>query len=104
VLYYPWWSATTTQAAGTITTGGTFQTALAASTGRHGCLIQNQSSHVMFVYMGTLANATEAKSYQITALGGVKDTFPCNQGPFVLTDAVNITTSANSDPYVVLSW
>lgn len=103
-LFFPWVPTTTTQASGTVTLGNTFQTVLASNTSRRGCIIQNQSTHVMFVFMGTLASATAAKSYQLTALGGARDTFYCNQGPIVMTDNVNVTTSTTSDAFVVLSF
>jgi hypothetical protein len=103
-LYFPWTPSTTTQNSGTITNGGTFQTALVASGSRKGCLIQNKSTHTMDVYLGALASATDAKSVQLTALGGGHDTFNCNQGVVALTDNVNIETSGTGDAYVVLSW
>lgn len=99
VIYYPWISVTTTQTGGTIATGATFQTALTANTGRKACLIQNTSSHIMDVFVGALADATAAKSIQVAAAG----TFTCNYGPAVLTGAINVTTSASSDTFVVLS-
>lgn len=103
-LFFPWTTATTTQTSGTITAGGSFQTALAANTSRKGCIVQNQSSHVMSVYLGTLANATTTLSYQLTALGGNRDTFYCNQGPVIPTDNVNVETGTTNDAFVVLAW
>ena len=99
VIYYPWISVTTTQTSGTIATGATFQTALAANTGRKACLIQNTSAHTMDVFVGALADATAAKSIQVAAAG----TFTCNYGPAVLTGDINVTTSTSSDTFVVLS-
>lgn len=99
-LFFPWAPATATQTAGTVTVGGTFQTILAANTGRKGCLIQNTSTHTMSIYVGTLADATAAKSIQVAASGG---SFACNLGPIVLTGDVNATTSTNGDAFVVLS-
>ncbi len=89
--------AASTQAAGTVTLGATFQTALAASSTRLGCTIQNTSTHTMYVFVGTLGSATTGNSYQVPPNG----TFACNAGPIVLTGAVNLTTSTTADTFVV---
>lgn len=97
---YPWTAATATQTAGTIAAGGAFQTALAANPNRKGCLVQNTSSHVLYVYFGTLAAATTSNAMQVAAAG----VSGCNYGPSVITGAVNVTTSTTSDTFVVLSF
>jgi len=52
----------------TITSGGTFQQALAANATRKGGFLQNNSaSNVMKVYCGTNANATDAAAVQVPA-------------------------------------
>jgi hypothetical protein len=96
---FPWTTALVTQTAGTVTLGGTFQTALAANGNRKGCLVQNTSSRTLLVYVGTLGDATTLNAAQV-APGGV---FACGSGPIVATQAVNVTTTTTSDPFVVLS-
>lgn len=91
--------ATSTQAAGTITLGATFQTALASSATRLGCSLQNTSTHTLYVYVGTLGSATTANSFQVPPNG----MFYCNTGQIVVTGAINVTTSTTSDTYVVAS-
>lgn len=87
-----------TQAAGTITLGGTFQTALAASATRKGCLVQNTSTHTMTVYVGLLASATSTNAFQVVPGG----TFSCAaQAGIVVSDAINVTTSTTADTFVV---
>jgi len=60
--------STSTRESGTIATGGTFQQVFAAATSaapRNGCLIQNTGSAMQYVFVGPIASATEATSYQI---------------------------------------
>lgn len=88
-----------TQASGTITLGNAFQTALADSSTRKDCVLQNTASHVMYVYVGLLADATLVKSFQVNP-GGV---FYCGGDLSVVADAINITTSTTADPFVILN-
>lgn len=92
-------AGTTTTVGSTVTLGATFQTALAASSTRLGCTLQNTSTHTMYVYVGTLGSATTGNSFQVPPNG----TFSCNAGPVVLTGAVNLTTSTTADTYVIAS-
>lgn len=104
-LYYPWRGVSVTQTGGTIASGGAYQLALASSSSRMGCVIQNISAHVLSVYVGNLADATSSNSIQIEPISTTNDgTFRCNVGPFVITGDVNVTTSSTSDKYVVISW
>lgn len=89
---------TTTVANSTISVTNTFQAALAASATRLGATLQNQGTHVMYVYFGTIGDATTAKSLQLQA----GQTISAASGVVVLTDAINITGIAG-DPYVVNS-
>lgn len=89
--------ATSTQAAGTVTLGGTFQTALASSGTRVGCTIQNTSIHTMYVYVGTLGSATTGNSFQVAPMG----LFRCDAGSIVLTGTINLTTSTTADTFVI---
>lgn len=76
--------ATSTDASGTVTLGGTYQTAIAASSIRKGCLIQNPTTatEVLSVKVGTMAAP-------FTILAG--GTFSCASGSIVVTDAITIT-------------
>jgi hypothetical protein len=76
--------ATSTDASGTVTTGTTYQTAIAASSTRKGCLIQNPTTatEVLSVKVGTMAAP-------FTILAG--GTFSCASGSIVVTDAITIT-------------
>jgi hypothetical protein len=88
----------TTVANSTISVTNTFQTALAANPARHACAIQNQGTHVMYIYLGAAASATTAASLQVAA----GQTFYCNNGTVVAPELVNITGTAG-DAYVVYS-
>ena len=92
--------ATSTEIAGSVTTGGTFQAALASSAVRKGCTIQNtQTSAVLYVFFGATGSATEAKSFQVAAGASIS----CQQGSVVLTDNVAVTAAASSATFVVNS-
>ena len=84
---------------GTITTGNTFQSIMAADANRTGCVFQNTSTHTMYVYFGPTASATTSNSLQVAANGGL---FYCSAGqtPVALTDNVAITTSTTGDTFV----
>lgn len=52
-----------------IVAGGTFQSVFAADTGTRGrasCTIQNTGATTLYVFFGPIANATRAKSVQLT--------------------------------------
>lgn len=72
---------TSTDASGTIGTGGSYQTIIAASGSRKGCLIQNPTTatEVLNIKFGTMANP-------LTLLPGMS--IGCSQGSLVLQDAV----------------
>lgn len=91
--------ATTTTTNSTIAAGNSFQTALAASGTRKGCLIQNTSSENMYFYFGTLGSATLSNSIQIVSGQSIS----CNAGGVVLTDAVNVTGPTTGNTYVLIS-
>lgn len=82
---------------GTITVTDTFQSVIAASTtttGRLSCALQNQGTHVMYVFFGPIADATKAKSIQLQAGQAVN----CNVGNVVLKDQVSVT-GTSGDAY-----
>lgn len=88
---YPYYQLTSTNAAGTIASGGTFQS-IFASGPRNACTVQNNGSSTQYVFFGPIASATHAKSVVLTA----GQTVSCGAtGNGVLTDQVSIdgTTS-----------
>lgn len=89
--------ATTTVTAGTIAVTNTFQAALAASTTRKGCLLQNKGSNVMYVYFGVIGSATTPLGIELSN----RSSITCGTyGNIVATDAVNVTGTAG-DQFVV---
>jgi hypothetical protein len=88
-------------ASGTITLGGTFQTLITNAQSRSGCLLQNTSTHTLYVYLGTLAAATTANSFQLTP-GQI---FSCASpgGTIIVSDTINITTSTTADTFA-FAW
>lgn len=91
---------TSTQIGSTVTTHLTFQSALASSATRKGCLFVNTSADTEYVFFGATGSATTAASIPVVGKGSVS----CNGGGIVLTDNVAVT-SANTDgaTYVVVS-
>jgi hypothetical protein len=75
--------ATSTDASGTVTLGGTYQTAIAASSIRKGCLIQNPTTAVEALNVRVGATTV----FNLLAGG----TFSCASGSIVVTDAITIT-------------
>ena len=90
---------TTVMGSGTIATGGTFQSVMAADLNRTGCIIQNTSQRTMYVYFGATASATTGNSFQVPAGGSIYCGAGGN-GTLALTDNVAITTTTTSDTFV----
>ena len=90
---------TTIMGSGTIATGNTFQSIMAADANRTGCIIQNTSTHIMYVYFGATASATTSNTFQVPA-GGFIYCGAGGSGVVALTDNVAITTSTTSDTFV----
>lgn len=90
---------TTVETGGTTSaTAGTFVSALAASGTRRGCLLQNTSGSVMYVYLGATSSATISNSLQVSAGGS----FGCMPpGGIVLQDNVAVASAGASATYVV---
>lgn len=90
--------ATSTMAGGTTSsTAGTFAVVLPASATRKGCLIQNTSASVLYVYLGAAASATTANSLQVSAGGS----FGCQPpGGIVVQDAIAVASAGASSTYV----
>lgn len=90
---------TTIETGGTTgATAGTFASALAASSLRRGCLLQNTSGSVLYVYLGPVSSATMTNSLQISAGGSFGCTPP---GGIVLQDNVAVASAAAGATYVV---
>lgn len=90
-------AVTTTTNPGTVTVTGVFQSILAANPTRYGCVVQNQSNDILYIFFGANASATEASSLTIGPGGSI----PCNlPGGVVLTDNVSVAGMAG-DAYVV---
>ena len=91
--------ASTIAALTTSGTANTFTVALAANTGRFGCLLQYTGSAVAYVFVGSGA-AAENKSFQLQP----GQTFSCGTGTgVVITDELQIASTATSDSAVVAS-
>src|SRR5262249_9721879 len=74
--------ATSTNSSSTITSGGTYQSIWAANAKRNACTVQNNGSHVMYVFFGPIASASHNTSVQIA----VGQSVQCGSGGIVLTD------------------
>jgi hypothetical protein len=87
---------TSTDSSGTITTGGSYQSIIAASGTRKGCLIQNPATatEVLNVKFATMANP-------FTLLPGMS--IGCNQGSVVLQDAVTATAPTTGHAFAALA-
>ncbi len=80
----------------TTQTVSTFQLAL-PSASRNSCTVQYNGAGVGFVYFGTVASATVANAFQLAN----KQSILCAVSSLTLTDAVNVTSSATSDGWVL---
>ena len=94
--------AATTNASGTVTTGGSFQAALAASPTRKGCLIQNPvtATEPLYVYFGS-GTPTATNSIGLNQ-GGVA-TCAIGNGSYVAPDAIQLMAATTGHPYVLNS-
>lgn len=87
----------TSQAAGTVTLGGTFQQVLAANPNRSDCVLQNNGTHVGYVYWLGSGTPSLLNTYQIAAGAA----WHCNIGGAVIRTAIQFTTSTTADPFVI---
>lgn len=93
---------TTTNASGAITTGGTFQSILASSSTRKGCLVQNPltATETLYVYFGANGSATTANAIGL----GPGASVTCAVGGLgVATDNVSATAPTSAHAYVEMS-
>lgn len=88
-------TGTTTEAKVTIAVTNTYQQALAASATRKGCTIQNNGTHIGYVFFGSVP-ADTTTSFQLQPGQPIS----CSGGSVLLTDAVQITGTAG-DIFVV---
>jgi hypothetical protein len=79
----------------TIAVTNTFQALFLASTSRKNCLIQNNGAGTMYVYFGTISDATLTNSIKLTAGSALY----CANSGIVATDAVSITGTATQAFY-----
>lgn len=98
VIATPPLTTPTTQSAGTVTTGGTFQQVLPANASRTSCLIQNTSAHTAYVYW--LATGTASLTNAVQVQAGAS--FSCiNPSGAPIRTAIQWTTSTTGDTFVV---
>lgn len=93
---------TTTNGSGTIATGGTFQSILASSATRKGCLIENPTTATepLYVFFGANGSATTSNSISLSPGGTVS----CAVGGIgVATDNVSATATTTAHSYVEMS-
>lgn len=85
-------NATSTDISGTITLGGTYQTAAAASATRKNCSIQNPSTatEALLVKIGTMA-----QPYSLGAGAGIST----NNGVVNATDVITVTATTNGHAF-----
>lgn len=87
-----------TNISGTVTTGGTFQTILAANTTtRLGCSIENPTTATepLLVYASTPSSPTSGASYSLGP-GGI---FNCSSGNLVIGDAIAVTATTTGHAF-----
>lgn len=87
--------ATTTTVV-TTQTVSSFQLAL-SSASRNSCTVQYNGAGTGFVYFGVLANATTQNSFRLSA----NQSILCAVSGVTLTDAINVTSTATADQFVV---
>lgn len=90
---------TTTQIGSTVTTHGTFQSALASSGTRKGCMVQNTSADVEYVFFGATGSATTSNSFQLQS----GQSLSCIAGNTILTDNVAISSKTTDGATYVVS-
>ena len=87
-----------TQSPATVTTGGTFQTALPANPSRTSCLIQNTSAHTAYVYWLATGTPSLTNALQVQA-GAVFQCVGPSGAP--IRTAIQWTTGTTGDTFVV---
>lgn len=95
--------ATTTATGGTVTTGGTWQSILAASATRNGCLIQNQSSVTEYVWPGTPGSAPASAGLNAGGTGAIAvaagGNITCGALGITISDQISMTSLTTGASY-----
>lgn len=90
---------TSTSVSGTVAVANTYQSALAASSTRKGCLIINTSAAQEYVFLGAPGSATTATSIPLASM----QTLSCAAGNMVVGDQISITSPTVSSTFLVIS-
>lgn len=95
---------TTTRASSTIASTNTFQSVFAAATtssgsrGRSGCMISNNASTTLFVFVGPIASATTPTSLSLAQNGS----FMCSLGAgAVMQDQISVTGTTGASFFAI---
>lgn len=78
----------------TIAVTDTFQQVQVASDLRLNCTLQNNGTHTMYVFFGTTANATKAKSWQLSSGAAIST----NNNQITISAGIQVT-GTNGDAY-----
>lgn len=93
-------NALSSDASSTVTTGGTFQTALIQNLTRLNCTIQNNdASKIEPLFVSIASSPTVANSYAL-AYGA---TFSCTNGGVVMGDAIKVSAATTGHTFVETS-
>lgn len=87
----------TTATGGSITTANSYQSVLAASTSRKGCLIQNTSANTELAWPADPGTADPTKVITIAAGGSLS----CNSPGLVISDQISLTSPVAGSTFVV---
>ena len=95
-------AVTTTNDSSTVTLGGTFQSAIASSSTRKGCFIENPTTATepLYVFFGANGSATTANSISLAAGASVNC---ATQTGAVLTDNVSVTATTSTHAFVAMN-
>lgn len=85
--------------AGTVGTGGTFQSVLSANAARKGCIIVNNSSNSGKIFSGTTGGAHTA--FLPLSSG---QTYNCSSYLTVDVNNIDYTSTTNGDAFTVMAW
>jgi hypothetical protein len=86
-----------TEASGTVTTGGAFQTVFSSNSSRTNCFVMNPTSATEPLYVHwTSATATTANSATL----GPGSSFTCAGGGVVVTGAIQVTAATTAHAFV----
>lgn len=93
-------NALSSDASGSVTTGGTYQTALVQNLTRKNCTIQNNdASKVEPLFVSIASSPTVANSYALQ----YGDSFSCTSGNVVMGDAIKVSAATTGHTFVETS-